>query len=84
MPYPHWVDTRLVGINAGFIRKDYALWPDKFKMTLETGEKKIFILKPEDKENLNFLLDLYPQASIDMYDSVRPGKDFIILVVPPG
>ncbi len=83
VPYPHWVDTRLVGINAVFISKDYALWPDKFKMTLETGEKKIFILKPEDKEKLNFLLDLYPQASINMHDSARPSKDFIILFVPP-
>jgi len=25
--FPHWVDTRLVGIQAGFPAKDFAIWP---------------------------------------------------------
>ena len=31
VPYPYWVDTRLVGINAGVPWKDYALWPKILK-----------------------------------------------------
>jgi len=27
--YPHWVDTRLVGINAGEPKRDFAIWPDQ-------------------------------------------------------
>ena len=79
VPYPYWVDTRLVGINAGFPRKDYALWPGEFENTMLLPGEKIFILKPEDSENLNDLIDLYPQASFRMFNSSELGKDFIIL-----
>ena len=50
VPYPHWVDTRLVGINAGYPEKDYALWPDSFESTTMISPPKLFILKPEDQE----------------------------------
>ncbi len=51
--YPHWVDTRLVGINAGYPRLDYAIWPDQLESTLEVAGTKLFILKPEDAEGLD-------------------------------
>ena len=44
IPFPYWVDTRLVGINAGFPRKDYALWTEDIRLTLDLSGEKLFIL----------------------------------------
>lgn len=83
VPYPYWVDTRLVGINAGYPLKDYALWPEDFEKTLEQPGPKLFILKPEDQAALEKLRALYPAGSLYYYDSHREGKDFLIFFVPP-
>ena len=83
VPYPHWVDTRLVGINAGYATKDLALWPEQFASTLDSERAKLFIIKPENIDALSSLQKLYPDGAIYHYDSGREGKDFIILSVPP-
>ncbi len=82
IPYPHWVDTRLVGINAGYPLKDYALWADQLETTVEVDAPKLFIVKPEDQVALEKLRQLYPQAREFLYDSGRDGKDFLIYSVP--
>ena len=82
IPYPHWVDTRLVGINAGYPLKDYALWADQMETTVEVDAPKLFIVKPEDQVALEKLRQLYPQAREFLYDSGRDGKDFLIYSVP--
>jgi hypothetical protein len=82
VPYPHWVDTRLVGINAGYPTKDYALWPDRFEDTLVIKDAKLFILKPDDFEALIKLQNLYPQGILNIFDSGREGKDFYIFEIP--
>lgn len=79
VPYPHWVDTRLVGICAGKPRTDFALWTEDFdELELKQGSKLI-ILKPEDNESINTLRDMYPGIKISRYYSRIPGKDFLIL-----
>lgn len=83
VPFPHWVDTRLVGINAGFPEKDYALWPDRFIDTLTQPGAKLFLLKSEDQDSVLSLLNLYPHSSYWLYQSKIPGKDFWVLLVPP-
>ncbi len=83
VPFPHWVDTRLVGINAGFPTKDYALWPDGFSETLADKRAKLFILKPEDEESRNKLRNLYPAGTTRIQKSPLEGKDFVIFFVPP-
>ena len=82
VPYPHWVDTRLVGINAGFPRRDYALWREGFDRTTGYAGEKLFILKPEDTESLRALELLYPQAETKIFYSKVPGRKFIIISVP--
>ncbi len=81
VPYPYWVDTRLVGINAGFPQKDYALWPDQFITTTSSEGQKLFILKPEDAESKELLRNFYPWITEERFISKQPGKDFIILKV---
>ncbi len=87
VPYPYWVDTRLVGINAGNIEKDYALWPENFDTTLSDPRTKLFILKMEDTVSLDKLRQLYPNAIYWLHqvpDLV--GKDYYVVLVPgqPG
>ena len=41
IPYPHWVDTRLVGINAGFPWKDYAIDAEDLEQMLMVDGRKI-------------------------------------------
>ena len=80
VPFPHWVDTRLVGINAGFPDKDYALWTEEISKTLNVSGSKLFILKPEDYESMDALELLYPKGSREIFYSRIPGKNFIMFM----
>jgi len=82
VPYPHWVDTRVVGIVTGNVTRDFALWPDKFESTLSERRPQLFILKPDDKAALAKLQTLYPTGVAAPYASRREGKDFVIFQVP--
>jgi hypothetical protein len=84
VPFPYWVDTRLVGINAGYPVKDYALWPDNFKTTLTEPHAKLFLVKSEDTQDLDALVALYPQSSYWLFKAKLPGKDFWVVLVPPA
>jgi len=48
VPYPHWVDTRLVGIHAVQQVKDYALWRDDIDLTADIAPPKLYIYRPDD------------------------------------
>lgn len=82
VPYPYWVDTRLVGINAGYPDKDYALWPEDFEQTLGEQRSQLFIIKPENQPALGKLRQLYPEGILTLHQASLPGKDFLIFLVP--
>ncbi len=83
VPSPHWVDTRLVGINAGYPTKDYALWPEQFnQLNIDDGEKLV-ILKPDNQDALALLKTMFPNGILYNYDSEFEGKDFYIYHIPP-
>ncbi|MBM3143393.1 MAG: glycosyltransferase family 39 protein [Chloroflexi bacterium] len=84
VPYPHWVDTRLVGIRAGVPLRDYALWPDQLSQTLDDPRAKLFLFKPEDVTAMETLRELYPTGVLQLYDSEIEGKDFYVYFVPPA
>ncbi len=84
VPYPHWVDTRLVGINAGYPMKDYALWPDQFETTLSEKRAKLFIINPRDEDAVHKLQEMYPNGWLYFYDVELEGKDFLLYFVPPA
>jgi hypothetical protein len=84
VPNPHWVDTRLVGINAGYPDRDYALWPDGLPETLADPRAKLFVVRPVDEPTVELLDQLYPQGSWDRFTSaVNADKDFLTFYVPP-
>ncbi len=84
IPYPYWVDTRLVAINAGLFPKiaDTALPPQSIAETRSVPPPKLFILKPEDQKSLDMLQHLYPNAIVRLHPSPLEGKDFIVFFVP--
>ncbi len=84
MGFPHWVDTRLVGINAGFPLHDYALWFYQLDSTLETPAPKMFLFRPDDEETLTQLQSFYPEGIMKLYDAQVEGTDFYIYFIPPS
>jgi len=83
VPYPYWVDTRLVGMNAGDPTRDYAIPPEQISATLSDPRPKMFLVYPEDTPDLDLLRQIFPQGFLSTYKS-QVGKDFYIYMVPPA
>ncbi len=81
VPYPYWVDTRLVGMIAGDPTRDFAIPPDQISETLNFPQPKMFLVNPEDQADLSLLRQLFPQGTVSNYES-RVGKNFYIYMVP--
>ena len=89
VPFPYWVDTRLVGIWAGIPNRDFAMWTEQLPETLQFVGPKLFIAKANteipdlnDQRALDALRKLYPQGSLSLHRSSVPGHDFWIYFVP--
>jgi len=81
VPYPYWVDTRLVGMIAGNPTRDFAIPSDQISTTLNFPQPKMFLVNPNDQDDLNLLYQLFPQGSVSNYES-KVGKNFYIYMVP--
>ena len=81
IPYPHWVDTRLVGFNAGYPGKDFALWREELSGTKKESGDKLYIIKPEDSITLSALDRYFPDGETAIFYSRIAGKEFIIYTV---
>ncbi len=85
IPYPYWVDDRLVGINAGTVPiKDYTLPIDRIPDTKTETAAKLFVVNTQDVKAVERLRSIYPQGTLSTYHSATPGKDFLLYQVPPG
>jgi len=82
--YPHWVDSRLVAINAGQAGRDFAIFPDQIPATQDDLRPKMFFVNMFDVENIDLLEETYPQGVIWRHDSEVENKDFMIFFVPPN
>lgn len=82
VPYPYWVDTRLVGIQAGFPTKDYALWREDLEQSKSFPGNKLFIVKEEDVETMDVLREMYPTGTASLFTNPLEGKNFWIYRVP--
>ena len=80
--YPHWVDTRLVGIQAGFPTKDFAIWPEDLDTTLNVPTPKLFLVKIDDTAGMEALESYYPEGNASLYEAENPGQSFFIYYVP--
>ena len=89
VPFPHWVDTRLVGVWAGTPNRDFAMWTEQLPETLQFSGPKLFIARastelPElnDQLAVEALRETYPRGSLSLHRSAVPGHDFWIYFVP--
>lgn len=83
MGFPHWVDTRLVAINAGYPDRDFELFPEQLETTLGDPRPQLFILNKDDTAAVEILRGLYPMGTLSHYASKTPTKEFQIYYVPP-
>ncbi len=90
--YPYWVDTRLVGMTAGFPTKDLAVWPDgenpdapvHLSDTVADPRAKLYLVNPQDATGLAQLKKFYPSGILWLQKStVDATKDFFVFEVPP-
>lgn len=81
--YPHWIDSRLVAINAGFTGRDFAIFPEQIPETSEDPRAKMFFVNVNDTESLKLLKGTFEGGLLTQYDSVVDNKDFMIFLVPP-
>jgi hypothetical protein len=82
--YPHWMDTRLVGMNAGRATKDYAISAEAFDSLRIDPRAQLLLLNPGDVESLELLRAMFPQASVSRWTSPLPGKDIVLFFIPPA
>ena len=81
VPYPHWVDTRLVGIHVVDQVRDFALRQKDILGTETVAAPKLYIFKPVDEETYQILRDLYPDGIIEKFESEVEGRDFMLYYV---
>lgn len=81
VPYPHWVDTRLVGIHVEDQVVDYALWQEEIPGTVEVDPPKLFLVKPDDSDTLDLLREVYPDGVVSVYRTFDPSRNFLLYTV---
>lgn len=79
---PHWVDTRLVGVHAGYPYRDYAIHPDELEGSLAVPGPKLFLVNRGDQRSLDTLAVMYPQGLLTEYESQYESKNFFVFFVP--
>ena len=63
--------------------KELALWPDQFESTLAIPGAKLFLVKPDDNEDVQTLQQMYPQGVLHEYTAEIPNWNFLMFFVPP-
>lgn len=83
--YPHWVDTRNVGINAGDVTWNNAVLDlEEIARHALEPRPRLYLVFPAHREAVEALQAAYPDGELQLYDSERPGKDFLLFrVLPP-
>lgn len=78
---PHWVDTRLVAMQAGYIDRDFELWADDLATTLDHVGTKLFFVKADDAVSMEKLLAVYPGGFQTYHSNPVQGRDFIVYMI---
>jgi uncharacterized membrane protein len=80
--FPHWVDTRNIGINAGDVTWYNAVLDlDDLAGHARDPAAKLYLVHPQHHEALRRLQLVYPSGHLEVIDSERPGKDFLVFYV---
>jgi hypothetical protein len=83
IPYPYWVDDRIVNVYAGFpILSSHVLDPENIPAFVFSGRPTLFLMLAEDKADLLTLQEKFPTGYYGTVISTFPGKDFVYFLVP--
>ena len=83
VPFPYWVDDRIMNIAAGFpIHSTHYLFPDQIAGFEFSGRPTLFLLLAEDVESLEALKLKFPDGYYATVVSSFPNHNFIYFVVP--
>lgn len=81
--YPYWVDTRNVAINLGDIDWNNVLWYVKdMPHSVNDPTPRLYILSPQDTQNLDDLHVIFPNGIVRSYTSCTPDKEYVAFYVP--
>ncbi|MCI0476447.1 MAG: glycosyltransferase family 39 protein, partial [Anaerolineales bacterium] len=81
--YPHWIDTRNVGINLGQPGWERTLSDaDAARAHASEPTHKLYLLHPNDHANLARLREIFPNGQQRVFHARTPGHDFIVFYVP--
>lgn len=80
--YPHWADSRLVAITAGFPTHDIAIMPEALDQLAGETRPQLFLVNTQDQATIERLRGLFPDGRLSTFDSPYEGKDFYIYFVP--
>jgi hypothetical protein len=83
IPYPYWVDDRIVNIAAGFpIDSAHYVFPGDIPAFEFSGRPTLFLLLATDVESLEALKQKFPNGYYASVSSSYPNHDFIYFIVP--
>ncbi len=83
IPYPYWVDDRIVNIAAGFpIDSEHYVFPENIPTFEFSGRPTLFLLLATDVESLEALKLKFPNGYYATVSSSYPNHDFIYFIVP--
>jgi hypothetical protein len=82
VPYPYWMDGRLVGINAGQPSRDYSTPSDQLASLQQEPRAQLFLVSTQDEADQALLTELFPAGRWTIAHSDQPGKDIAVFMVP--
>jgi len=80
VPYPHWVDTRLVGAETGFPGTDMALDQESVDRVASRPGPQAYLIHPRDHRSLQILRKRVPTATTFEHSSKVEGKNFLVFI----
>jgi hypothetical protein len=79
--YPYWIDGRAIAINLGDLAwANFSL--DTRDLISDASSNLLYIVNPQDSDNLHVLSSHYPDGQVRIVHSKTPGKDFLSFFVP--
>lgn len=82
VPFPYWVDTRVIPVMLGHPEADLSVWPEAIPATVNLPGNKIFLVSENDQAALNILRQSYPAGQLSLFTQPLGNKNFWVFSVP--
>lgn len=80
VPHPHWVDTRIVGAEAGHPERDLAIDPRAVDTAAGRAGPQLYLVHPDDHRTLRTLKEKLPGATVIQFESRKGNRPFLAVV----